>query len=353
MGQERQEDPAVNTRRAGYPPAPQRTPRFPAPGRTTGAGAIWSTSKHVRPHPTTYPAVLQRTVPGGDLRADCHWLHNGLRHIGMINFAHGEIYMIGAYVGLVTLTAIGTNSGLPLPFIIAAMLVVAIFVTGVYGYSVERVAYRPVRGSPRLVALISAIGMSIFLQNWVALGQGARDMAVPALVSGAVQFHMGSSFDVTVPYSRIMIIVVTVVLMVALTLFIKYSRMGRASRACSQDMHMANLLGIDTNRVISFTFVLGAMLAAVGGVLIAITIGKLNPFIGFLAGIKAFTAAVLGGIGSIPGAMLGGVLLGLAETFAAAYISSQYKDIVAFALLVLILLFRPTGLLGKPEVEKV
>ena len=181
-------------------------------------------------------------------------------------------------------------------------------------------AYRPVRNSPRLVALISAIGMSIFLQNWVALGQGARDMAVPSLVSGAVQFHMGSDFDVTVPYSRIMIIVVTVVLMVGLTLFIKYSRMGRASRACSQDMHMANLLGIDTNRVISFTFVMGAILAAVGGVLIAITIGKLNPFIGFLAGIKAFTAAVLGGIGSIPGAMLGGVLLGLAETFAAAHL---------------------------------
>lgn len=272
--------------------------------------------------------------------------------IGMINFAHGEIYMIGAYVGLVTLTAFGTQSGVPLPFIIAAMLVIAMVVTGVYGFTVERIAYRPVRGGPRLVALISAIGMSIFLQNWVALGQGARDQAVPALISGAFQIHIGD-FDITLPYSRILIIVVTVVLMIALTLFIKNSRMGRASRACSQDMKMASLLGIDTNRVISFTFILGAMLAAVGGVLIAVTIGKLNPFIGFIAGIKAFTAAVLGGIGSIPGAMLGGVLLGLAETFAAAYISSQYKDIVAFGLLVLILLFRPTGLLGKPEVEKV
>jgi branched-chain amino acid transport system permease protein len=273
--------------------------------------------------------------------------------IGMINFAHGEIYMIGAYVGLVTLTAIGTQTGFPPYVLVGAMLIVAIGVTGVYGYTMERVAYRPLRGSPRLVALISAIGMSIFLQNWVALGQGARDMAVPNILSGAVQFHMGTTFDVTVPYSRVMIIVVTVLLMIGLSLFIKYSRMGRASRACSQDMHMANLLGIDTNRVISFTFVLGAMLAAVGGVLIAVTIGKLNPFIGFIVGIKAFTAAVLGGIGSIPGAMLGGVLLGLVETFAAAYISSQYKDIVAFLLLILILLFRPTGLLGKPEVEKV
>lgn len=272
--------------------------------------------------------------------------------IGMINFAHGEIYMIGAYVGLITLTALGTQGSLPLPLLIALMLVVAMAVTAIYGYTVERIAYRPVRGGPRLVALISAIGMSIFLQNWVALGQGARDVAVPSLISGAVRIPM-AGFSITFSWSRILIIGVTLVLMVALALYIRHSRMGRASRACSQDMQMARLLGIDTNRVISFTFMLGAVLAAVGGVLIAITIGKLNPFIGFIAGIKAFTAAVLGGIGSIPGAMLGGVLLGLAETFAAAYISSQYKDIVAFGLLILILLFRPSGLLGKPEVEKV
>ncbi len=273
--------------------------------------------------------------------------------IGMINFAHGEIYMIGAYTGLVTLSAIGMNSGLPVLLIVLIMLLVAAAVTAAYGFAVEKVAYAPLRGSPRLVPLISAIGMSFFLQNWVALGQGARDMAVPNLVSGSLQLSLGESFVFNAPYARILIIVTTVVLMVALTLFIKYSRIGRASRACSQDLGMANLLGIDTSRIISFTFIIGAMLAAVGGVLIALAIGKLNPFIGFIAGIKAFTAAVLGGIGSIPGAMLGGVLLGLAETFAAAYISSQYKDIVAFALLVLILLFRPTGLLGKPEVEKV
>jgi len=274
--------------------------------------------------------------------------------IGMINFAHGEIYMIGAYVGLVTLSAVGAQSGLPIWLIIGLMLVVAVAVTAIYGFVIEQVAYKPLRSSPRLVALISAIGMSIFLQNWVALGQGARDMAVPSLIPGALRFALGDGgFEVFVPYSRILIIVVTLVLMVLLTLYIKHSRMGRASRACSQDMHMAGLLGIDTNRVISFTFILGAMLAAVGGVLIALAIGKLNPFIGFVAGIKAFTAAVLGGIGSIPGAMLGGVILGVAETFAAAFISSEYKDIVAFGLLVLILMFRPTGLLGKPEVEKV
>ncbi|MFN3736843.1 high-affinity branched-chain amino acid ABC transporter permease LivH [Hydrogenophaga sp.] len=273
--------------------------------------------------------------------------------IGMINFAHGEIYMIGAYVGLVTLAAIGTQTGLPVAAVMGLMLLSAVLVTAVYGYVVEQVAYKPVRQSPRLVALISAIGMSIFLQNWVALGQGARDMAVPSLLPGALRFGDEGAFEIFVPYTRLLIIVVTVVLMVALTLYIRHSRMGRAQRACAQDMHMASLLGIDTNRVISFTFILGAVLAAVGGVLIALTVGKLNPYIGFLAGIKAFTAAVLGGIGSIPGAMLGGVLLGVVETFAAAYISSEYKDIVAFGLLVLILLVRPTGLLGKPEVEKV
>ena len=273
--------------------------------------------------------------------------------IGMINFAHGEIYMVGAYVGLVAVTAIGTQSGLPIWLIIAAMLVLSVTVTGVYGFAVERIAYRPLRSSPRLVALISAIGMSSFLQNWVGLGQGTRDMAVPSLISGAYTLQMGESFEITIAWSRLMIIGVVLALMIALTLFIQHSRMGRASRACSQDLQMAELLGINTDRVISFTFVLGAVLAAVGGVLIAITVGKLNPFIGFIAGIKAFTAAVLGGIGSIPGAMLGGVLLGVAETLAAGYISSEYKDIVAFGLLVLILLFRPTGLLGKPEVEKV
>lgn len=302
------------------------------------------------------PQIIQQTFNGLSLGAIYALIAIGYTMvygiIGMINFAHGEIYMLGAYTGLVTLTALGTGA-LPLPLLLALMLLVAMLVTAVYGYSVERIAYRPVRGGPRLVALISAIGMSLFLQNWVALGQGARDVAVPTLISGGVQIPFANGFDVTLSWSRILIIVVTVVLMACLSLYIRHSRMGRASRACSQDMQMARLLGIDTNQVISFTFMLGAILAAVGGVLIAITVGKLNPFIGFIAGLKAFTAAVLGGIGSIPGAMLGGVLLGLAETFAAAFISSQYKDIVAFGLLVLILLFRPSGLLGKPEVEKV
>jgi branched-chain amino acid transport system permease protein len=322
------------------------------------------------PHGLAIPAFIERLRMSDFLAQLIQQLFNGLSLgaiyaliaigytmvygiIGMINFAHGEIYMIGGYVGLVTLSAIGVQSGLPIWLVISLMLLMAVLVTGAYGYAVDQLAYRPLRNSPRLVPLISAIGMSIFLQNWVALGQGARDMAVPSLIPGAFRFGGDGGFEIFVPYSRVLVIVVTTVLMVLLTLYIRGSRMGRASRACSQDMHMASLLGIDTNRVISFTFVLGAMLAAVGGVLIALAVGKLNPFIGFIAGIKAFTAAVLGGIGSIPGAMLGGVLLGVAETLAAAYISSEYKDIVAFVVLVLVLLVRPSGLLGKPEVEKV
>lgn len=273
--------------------------------------------------------------------------------IGMINFAHGEIYMIGAYVSLVTLTALGAQSGVPLPIVLGAALLVSVVVTAGYGFAVERFAYRPLRGGPRLVPLISAIGMSILLQNYVALGQGARDVSVPQLIAGGIDIQMGEGYSVVLPYSRLAIICVTVVLMVALTLFIQYSRMGRACRACAQDMGMSNLLGIDTNRVISFTFMLGAILAAVGGMLIGLSVGRLSPFIGFIAGLKAFTAAVLGGIGSIPGAMLGGIVLGLAETFAAGYMPSQYKDVVAFSLLVLVLLFWPTGLLGKSRLEKV
>lgn len=273
--------------------------------------------------------------------------------VGMINFAHGEIYMIGAYVGLVALTAFAAVGGGPLPLMLAGALILSAVITGIYGYAVEQVAYKPLRGAPRLVPLISALGVSVFLTNYVGLGQGARDVAVPALLYGGWSFNMGGTFAVNFSYSRMLIIFVTVVLMIGLTLFIKHSRLGQACRACSQDMAMANLLGIDTNKVISFTFILGAVLAAVGGVLIGQATGKINPFIGFIFGLKAFTAAVLGGIGSIPGAMLGGFLLGLVETFAQGYLLSEYKDVVSFGLLILVLLFWPTGLLGKNTMEKV
>jgi branched-chain amino acid transport system permease protein len=273
--------------------------------------------------------------------------------IGMINFAHGEIYMISAYVGLLMITALSLFGLETIPLLLLLTLAVSILVTSAYGWTVERLAYRPLRGSPRLVPLISAIGMSIFLQNYVMIGQGARDVSMRPLITGGWRFGMEGGFQVYLSYMQVIIAVVTVIFMTLLTLFISRSRLGRACRACSQDREMANLLGIDTDRVIAMTFVLGAALAAVAGVLVGLYYGLINPFIGFVAGIKAFTAAVLGGIGSIPGAMLGGILLGLTESFTSAYLSTEYKDVVAFSILVLVLLFRPTGLLGQPDLEKV
>ena len=273
--------------------------------------------------------------------------------IGMINFAHGEVYMIGSYVAFIVITGLAMMGIVSLPVVIICTFAAAIIVTSAYGYSIERIAYRPLRGSNRLIPLISAIGMSIFLQNEVLLAQDSKDKAIPNLLPGNFVIGADEMTGVTISYMQVLIFIVTLLTMYGLSMFISRSRLGRACRACAEDLKMANLLGINTNNIIALTFVIGATLAAVAAVLLGLQYGVINPHIGFLAGIKAFTAAVLGGIGSIPGAMLGGVLLGLAETFAAAYISSQYKDIVAFSLLILILLFRPTGLLGKPEVEKV
>lgn len=273
--------------------------------------------------------------------------------IGMINFAHGEVYMIGSYVSFIVIAGLmmlGIDVGW---ILIAAAFVAAIVVSSSYGWSIERVAYRPVRHSKRLIALISAIGMSIFLQNYVSLSQGSRDLALPSLITG--QWILGESdgFEATITKMQLTIWVVTLLAMLALTIFIRYSRMGRACRACAEDLKMASLLGINTDRVISLTFVIGATMAAVAGVLLGQFYGVINPYIGFMAGMKAFTAAVLGGIGSIPGAMLGGLILGVAEAMTSAYLSTEYKDVVSFGLLIGVLLIMPTGILGRPEVEKV
>lgn len=273
--------------------------------------------------------------------------------IGMINFAHGEIYMIGMYVSFVAITGLTMLGITYLPLVLLLALLFAMLISSSYGWAVERVAYRPLRGGNRLIPLISAIGMSIFLQNYVRLAQGSRDVAIPTLVQGGWTFGPDEGFQASLSFMQIMIFAVTLISMAGLTLFITRSRLGRACRAVSEDLKMASLLGIDTNRIIALTFVIGAALAAVAGLLLGLYYGVTNPFIGFIAGLKAFTAAVLGGIGSIPGAMLGGLLLGVTESMTAGYFSTEYKDVVSFGLLVLILLFRPTGLLGKPEVEKI
>jgi branched-chain amino acid transport system permease protein len=267
--------------------------------------------------------------------------------IGMINFAHGEIFMIGAFISIITFLVLGIVGVTWVPLALLIML-------PVYGWALERVAYRPLRGSPRLAALITAIGMSIFLQNYVQLLQGARVKPLQPLISGGFEFAgSGGGFTITLSYLQIMIVVITIVLMVVFTTIINRTALGRAQRACQQDLGMAALVGVNVDRTISLTFVMGAALASVAGLIFLVNYGVIDFFIGFLAGIKAFTAAVLGGIGSLPGAMLGGILIGLIEAFWSGYFSVEYKDVAAFTILVLVLIFRPTGLLGKPDIEKV
>jgi branched-chain amino acid transport system permease protein len=273
--------------------------------------------------------------------------------IGMINFAHGDIYMIGAFVAVITLTLLGSVGVASVPLALIVVLIAAMMFTALYGWTLERVAYRPLRRSPRLAPLISAIGASIFLQNYVQITQGARSKPIQPMIEGGFTLFDDGSFAVQLSYMQVTVWVVTLLLMVVLAWLVGGTKLGRAQRACEQDPLMAQWLGINADRTISITFVMGAVLAAVAGVMVTLYYGVIDFFIGFIAGVKAFTAAVLGGIGSIPGAILGGLLLGLIESFWSAYFSVEYKDVAAFSILILVLLFRPTGLLGRPEVEKV
>ena len=274
--------------------------------------------------------------------------------IGMINFAHGDVYMIGAFIAVTAFTLLAAAGVTSVPLTLAIVLVVAVVFTSFYGRAVERVAYRPLRGSTRLAPLISAIGMSIFLQNAVQLTQGARLKTVPQLVTGGIEIGgPGSAIDVRISSMQLLIVGVTIVAMLAFTWLITRTSFGRQQRACEQDRVMARILGIDVDRTISLTFMIGAALAAVAGVMVTAYYGVVDFYIGFVAGIKAFTAAVLGGIGSLPGAMLGGLIIGLVEAFYATYFSAEYKDVAVFAVLILVLVFRPSGLLGRADVEKV
>jgi branched-chain amino acid transport system permease protein len=269
--------------------------------------------------------------------------------IELINFAHGEIYMIGAFTALIVtgvLTLMGWNS-VAIIFIAAG---VAVLYSSAYGYTIEKIAYKPLRHAQRLSALISAIGMSLFLQNYVLLAQTSDFMPFPNLIP---DFEWLKPYEHIVRSSEIVIFGTTAIVMVLLTYLIKFTRIGKAMRATAQDRNMAMLVGIDVNRVISVTFIVGSATAALGGVLIASHIGQINFYIGFIAGIKAFVAAVLGGIGSVPGAVLGSLVLGWTESFFTGYVSSDYEDVFAFLFLVLILIFRPAGILGRSESQKV
>jgi len=269
--------------------------------------------------------------------------------IELINFAHGEIYMIGAFTALIVASILAMSGMSGLSVLVLAS-VVAVIYSAAYGFTVEKVAYKPLRQAPRLSPLISAIGMSIFLQNYVLLAQTSDFLPFPNLLPDLEFLKPYAGF---IGSTELIIILTTTVIMILLTLLIKFTRMGKAMRATAQDRDMAMLVGVNVNSVISNTFIIGSALAAIGGVLIASHIGRINFYIGFIAGIKAFTAAVLGGIGSIPGAVLGSLVLGLTESFGTGYVSSDYEDAFAFVLLILILIFKPSGLLGHSTAQKV
>jgi branched-chain amino acid transport system permease protein len=274
--------------------------------------------------------------------------------IGMVNFAHGDVFMVSAFIALITLLLVTTWLGVgSIALALLIVLIVAMLLTSVLNWTIERLAYRPLRGSFRLAPLISAIGMSIFLMNFVQVAQGPRNKSVPPLIQGDFVLMENNGYQVTLSYKQLLIWGVTAVLLLAFWYLVSKTSLGRAQRACEQDQKMAALLGIDVDRTISITFVIGAALAAVAGTMYLIHYGVVSFADGFTPGVKAFTAAVLGGIGSLPGAVIGGLLIGLIETMWSAYFSIDYKDVAAFSILAITLIFLPQGILGRPDVEKV
>jgi len=276
--------------------------------------------------------------------------------IGMVNFAHGDIFMLSAFIALIFFMLITAVVGTGAAMVMVALFVVlalAMFFTSLWNWAIERVAYRPLRGSFRLAPLISAIGMSIFLMNFVQVVQGPRNKSTPPMLNKSITLIDSATYTVQISYKQIVIIVTTALLLAAFWYIVQKTPLGRAQRACEQDRKMAALLGIDVDRTISITFVMGAALAAVAGVMYLVLYGVVSFNDGFIPGVKAFTAAVLGGIGSLPGAVIGGLLIGLIEVMWSAYFTIDYKDVAAFCILAIVLVFMPSGILGRPEVEKV
>ena len=290
----------------------------------------------------------------------------------LINFAHGEIFMTGAFIGttlLIVLTGIGWVAALPALLMLVTVLVVTAILTGFLGMGIERLAYRPLRHAPRLIPLITAIGISFVLQDIVRfiaeLSRGSYIVTGPSLFTEQILIKTSSISsifnDASIKSSFIIVLVTAVVMMIGLDIFVNRTRWGMAMRAVAQDRETASLMTVNVNKVISITFFVGSALGGATGVLFAVQYGTIDPYIGFILGLKAFTAAVLGGIGNIRGAMLGGLLLGVLEMFASANLTlltggvfgAEYKDVFAFAILIIVLLFKPEGLLGKPVTEKV
>src|SRR5436309_2440992 len=274
--------------------------------------------------------------------------------IGMVNFAHGDVFMVSSFIALIVLLILTTWLGMAsVALALLIVLIVAMVFTSLVNWVIERVAYRPLRGSFRLAPLISAIGMSIFLMNFVQVTQGPRNKSIPPIVQGEITLIDSDIYPVTLSYRQLIIWVVTAVLLFAFWYLVTHTALGRAQRACEQDQKMAALLGIDVDRTVSVTFVIGAALAAVAGTMYLMYYGVVSFADGFVPGVKAFTAAVLGGIGSLPGAVIGGLLIGLIETMWSAYFSIDYKDVAAFSVLAITMIFLPQGILGRPDVEKV
>jgi branched-chain amino acid transport system permease protein len=282
----------------------------------------------------------------------------------LLNFAHGDVYMIGAFIGYFTLSAFGgsLHATAPIAVIVVAMFAAAMLGCGFLGVGIERFAYRPLRNAPRIAPLISALGVSFFLQNaaLILFGGRPKDYDVFDLGGDPVKLIPGPLFKnaiviggVTVSLVRVIVIVTAAAFMVLWTLLVKRTRLGKAMRATAFDREAASMMGIDTDRVIAFTFFIGSVLAGAAGVMYGLYIGETYYFMGFLAGLKAFTAAVVGGIGSIPGAMVGGLLIGLTESYAAGYVGGQWSDIVVFGILILFMLVRPNGLFGIRAIQKV
>ncbi|WP_137154793.1 branched-chain amino acid ABC transporter permease LivH [Rhizobium sp. FKL33] len=269
--------------------------------------------------------------------------------IGMVNFAHGDIFMLGGFVALIVfLVLTGAIAGVPVAVALLIMIIVAMAVTSLWNWTIEKIAYRPLRGSFRLAPLITAIGMSILISNFVQVTQGPRNKAIPGMITDVYTFG-----GVSLSLKQIVIVILTAVLLTGFWYLVNHTALGRAQRATEQDRKMAALLGINVDRTISITFVMGAALAAVAGAMYLMYYGVISFADGFIPGVKAFTAAVLGGIGSLPGAVLGGLLIGLIESLWSAYFSIDYKDVATFSILAIVLIFKPSGLMGRPEVEKV